>query len=277
MVEERIIRSMEEFQALKAEWGSKTEYEETITALCQEESEVYIEGFCEVCGRDTKFLVDMKWSNGKVVNFRERCVCGQCQLNNRIRYMVAYVLRYYSEGKKIYMCEQVTPAFRAVSKLVKEGDLVGSEYLGNNYSSGSMINNVMHQDVMNLSFDTESFDIYVSADVLEHVWDWRKAIKEAYRVLRKGGRMFLSIPFWDKNEYSIERAKWDGEKNVFLKEPVYHGDPLTKEGALVYTDFGWDVLEFIKECGFSDVYIKAYYSKKYGYLGTMPHFIEIIK
>ena len=33
------------------------------------------------------------------------------------------------------------------------------------------------------------------------------------------------------------------------------------EGALVFWDYGWDMLDWMKEAGFSDAYLQPYYSR----------------
>lgn len=42
-------------------------------------------------------------------------------------------------------------------------------------------------DMQNLSYEDNSFDFMISDQVIEHLEDPKKAIKESYRVLKKGG------------------------------------------------------------------------------------------
>tara|TARA_B100001113_G_scaffold283842_1_gene239005 strand:+ start:502 stop:1308 length:807 start_codon:yes stop_codon:yes gene_type:complete len=55
--------------------------------------------------------------------------------------------------------------------------------------------NIMKDDILNMSFDDNTFDAYLSLGVIEH---WKegpqKAIKEAYRVIKPGGYFFVSTP-----------------------------------------------------------------------------------
>jgi len=53
----------------------------------------------------------------------------------------------------------------------------------------------------NLPFPDESFDLIISFDVLEHISDDQKAIKEMYRVLKRRGKVFLETP-------NRERLSW---------------------------------------------------------------------
>lgn len=45
-----------------------------------------------------------------------------------------------------------------------------------------------------LPYPDESFDVILSHEVLEHVHDDRAAVREAYRVLKPGGRMVVFVP-----------------------------------------------------------------------------------
>jgi hypothetical protein len=53
----------------------------------------------------------------------------------------------------------VTPIYNWFAKQNK--NIVGSEFLGMNIKSGEIINGVMHQDLTNLSFENNSFDLVV--------------------------------------------------------------------------------------------------------------------
>jgi ubiquinone/menaquinone biosynthesis C-methylase UbiE len=48
---------------------------------------------------------------------------------------------------------------------------------------------VQHADARELPFPDESFDVVMSFIMLHHVMDWEKALAEAARVLRPGGRL----------------------------------------------------------------------------------------
>ncbi|MDX9703053.1 MAG: class I SAM-dependent methyltransferase [Candidatus Auribacterota bacterium] len=51
------------------------------------------------------------------------------------------------------------------------------------------------QDVRNLDFTDNYFDAYYSGGVIEHFWEgYDEIINEAYRVLKKNGYLFISVP-----------------------------------------------------------------------------------
>jgi len=46
-------------------------------------------------------------------------------------------------------------------------------------------------DAQKLSYRSNSFDAVFAFDVHHHIEDWRNALAEEYRVLKKGGRLFI--------------------------------------------------------------------------------------
>lgn len=68
-------------------------------------------------------------------------------------------------------------------------------------------------NLLNLPFRPETFDAVICAEVLEHVPDYRSALRELHRVLRPGGRLGLSVP-----RFFPEWVCWVLEEN-------YHRNP----------------------------------------------------
>ena len=59
-------------------------------------------------------------------------------------------------------------------------------------------------DIQNIQFEDERFDLIFCNHVLEHVTDDRKAMSELYRILKPGGRAFLTVPFDPESEKTYE-------------------------------------------------------------------------
>ena len=169
---------------------------------------------------------------------------------------------------QIYMYEQVTAVYKAASKKFK--NLVGSEYISPNINSGEVVNGILHEDAEKLSFKDQSFDFILSCDVFEHVVDYKKCFAEAFRVLRPNGKLCMTLPFYTNMQHTEQRAAINDGELVYLKAPLYHGNPMSEEGSLVFWDYGWDLLDLIKQIGFKDAYLSTFYSKEKGYLGLAP-------
>lgn len=134
------------------------------------------------------------------------------------------------------------------------GNLTGSEYLGHQYASGQVVTSmgqkVRHESMLDLSFPDRSLDLIMHFDVLEHVPDPALALRECHRVLRPGGWLLFSTPFYEELEESIVRARLRDGELIHELEPCYHGNPVDGSGALVFTQFGWDFLPVIRDAGF---------------------------
>jgi ubiquinone/menaquinone biosynthesis C-methylase UbiE len=85
-------------------------------------------------------------------------------------------------------------------------------------------------DAVNLPFADSSFDIIISADVLEHIPNSEQTIKEIYRVLKENGRAFIVIadpsePRFNKVKEHIKRSdqKTDVDywENLFERNGFY--------------------------------------------------------
>jgi hypothetical protein len=233
-----------------------------------------LNGFCIPCNHSARFLVDMKWGGQKIdgswiPNWRERLECPSCKMNNRQRLMAALIKQMLSTTNtmQVYLMEQVTPIYKWAAKNFDRHKIIGSEYLGYEYEGGTVIKGIRHEDVENLSFNNAQVDLIVSNDVFEHVPNPSKAFSECARVLKPGGVMLATIPFHDANELTVVRAKLQTGQLEELLPSVFHGNPVSEKGSLVFTDFGWNFLDQVKAAGFSKVNLEIYSSEIYGHLG----------
>jgi len=228
-----------------------------------------IRGFSYPAEKMVDFQVDYLYSDGIEINWRERVVCPVTGLNNRLRGSVHLIdfelgLRPYHD---IYIAEQVTPLFTFLKN--KFPRLIGSEYLGEDKQPGYINEKQLrHESATALSFEDASLDAYLTFECLEHIPDFKKSFSEAARILRPGGKFMWSVPFADMEYENIIRAFADESGQVHhVLEPEYHGDPVSAEGILCFTHFGWQMLDQVKNAGFDDVYAFVYRSEIFGYLG----------
>ncbi len=83
-------------------------------------------------------------------------------------------------------------------------------------SQGSPIRELLVGDATALPFPDGSFDKVIASEVIEHIPDWRRAIREMARVLRPGGRLVLTTPnrrsWYGLDRFLIEqvlRRRWN--------------------------------------------------------------------
>jgi hypothetical protein len=232
------------------------------------ESVFFISGYSYTAGKQVDFLVDYQHSGGGPINWRERVCCPETYFNNRMRatfHLFDIEMEPYPDSE-IYITEQITPIYTYFKN--RYPNTIGSEFLGEKCSFGCKDENgVRNETITALTFPDQSFDILISLDVLEHVPDYQLAFKECARVLRKGGKMMWSVPFAAGSPKNIVRAKIHNGEIVHILPPEFHGDPLSSEGVLCFQHFGWEMLDQMREAGFSDVYALCFHSSEFGYLG----------
>jgi len=84
-----------------------------------------------------------------------------------------------------------------------------------------LLHNLAIGDMFNLPFKDNSFKIVILADVIEHVFNKKKAIAEVYRVLSKNGIAVVTVP-WKYNPVWHFKLKkiFSGRKDID-KEPIH--------------------------------------------------------
>lgn len=127
---------------------------------------------------------------------------------------------------------------------------IGSEYAPT-LEERAQLFPIEHQDLQALSLDSDSFDVVMSNDVLEHVPDIDRALGEIQRVLRSGGVLIATFPFFYARESGMRKAELRDGKVHHLMPPEYHGNPARPgEGSLVFEIPGWDILARARAAGF---------------------------
>lgn len=110
-------------------------------------------------------------------------------------------------------------------------------------------------------FEDEEFDEIIAKDVLEHLPDTVRVMEEIHRITRKGGKVFLSLPYWNCwqavtdpthirqfNEYTFEF--FDPSKARCQRRPYYS----TARFSIVRQGYG--IVPFMPD--FSIPYLSSY-------------------
>lgn len=224
-------------------------------------------GFCYVCWRQVSFKVERPRVGGEP-NWRETLKCPRCGLINRWRsglHLFDAICKP-SEQDRIYVTEALSPLSKQLSRNYL--NLTSSEYLpGTKLGEVARIRwkPVRNEDITQLTFDDSSFEAILCFDVLEHVPDYRLAISEFQRVLDFNGHLILTVPFSFQQETRVRAIVNAAGKVEHLTDPCYHGDFLSGDGILSYYDFGMELLDELKEVGFSESFLVCYKSNEWGY------------
>ncbi|MFC1871155.1 class I SAM-dependent methyltransferase [Chloroflexota bacterium] len=107
---------------------------------------------------------------------------------------------------------------------------------------------ISEASVLDLPFGSETFDYYLSFGVLEHFIDGpEEGLKEAHRILKKGGMLFLSVPYMNRlnmveTRISAIKQKLLNKENIV--NPTFYEHKFTKkELHLILNGCGFKVLK----------------------------------
>ena len=212
-------------------------------------------------------------------NYRESRVCETCGSNNRMDALAQVLLLIYGHRAssldhslnyfsdlRIHEFTFQGPLFDRLSRL---GRFTFSEFypgVGNGELSAS---GVRCEDIENLTFSDNTFDLVIAQDVLEHVPNPRRGLSEVFRTLAPGGRHIFTVPFNRGVETTVVRTLLEEGVLTYLLPPEYHGDPIRDEGALVFTDFGSDIVALITSVGFQiELFTLENAGKPNGFVGV---------
>lgn len=274
--------SLAEFRAFldatRAQQEQRTACEQ---ALIGPEPGFTVPGTCPVCHGPTTFAVGFQHcftlpDGQRLPNWREHLFCARCHLNSRMRAAITFLLQIAGRGT-LYLTEQITPLYHVLRQ--HRAGIVGSELLRDGTKPGALnAAGIRHEDLTRLTFPARSLGTIATFDVLEHIPDYRAALREIWRCLRPGGNLVMTVPFALNAPATIVRAsvRPDGSIEHHLP-PEYHGDPLDPAGTLCFYHFGWDLLDELRSGGFRDAALYFYWSRDYGLLAGTQFIIHAWK
>jgi SAM-dependent methyltransferase len=201
-------------------------------------------GYCHCCRSNVEFSSNETW-------LRDYYQCSVCHSIPRQRHL-QYVLDCYFPSWETKKIHESSPSNNLIAR-----------YAGENYSFSQFFNDVelgqYHKDTRcenleRLTFNEETFDIFITQDVFEHIFNPEVAAKEIMRVLKKGGAHVFTAPKHKSLRETSARAALVNGKVTYLKEEQYHGNPVGDGRSLVTWDYG-DDFEFLlnKWCGYPTV------------------------
>ena len=195
--------------------------------------------YCPCCDAHLNDFVPGKYVNKpevyditRYVNINQDVVCPVCSSLPRHRILVAWLdenkeliegkrILHFAQEHSVQLWMERTDIHATAADLLRPADL--------------QIN------IEETGLESESYDIIICNHVLEHVNDFRKALKEMYRILTPGGFFICSFPMDPKVELL------DEDPSINTDEERKHRFGQINHNRV----FGMKANEFLKEAGFS--------------------------
>jgi SAM-dependent methyltransferase len=257
-------------------------------------------GRCNVCGNHTSFF----YSDEAL--YRESLVCAHCLTTSRYRSITRGLLRAVREMTGVNAASlaelprslpnaslrvydtQVPFYFQVCSYPLPDLlnrcewiEVQTSVYKPKEARGAALGPNITNQNLEDLAFPDNSFDIVITSDVMEHVRLDYKAHWEIRRVLKLGGVYLFTVPHFRHQVETFYRVAvvdpYDPEKDLYLTEKEYHGDANAEGGGVLsYRSYGTELDRVLSELGFTVDYTKEDFPE-WGIYNTELFFCRLAK
>lgn len=208
----------------------------------------HFSGPCPVCNGNDLCQQDVLWpalinswqlsdTETNYINRQQGYHCKACFNNLRAMALSAAILREYQfQGSLDQFCELNQKL--SVLEINQAGNL--TKHL-KKITSHRLIE-YPEYDMLDLKIESESIDLVIHSDTLEHIPYPERALSECRRVLRNSGKCIFTAP--------IITDRMSRSRNGL--PPSYHGkSDINASDQLVYTEFGADIWKFVIAAGFS--------------------------
>ena len=223
-------------------------------------------GYCPCCDLKTSFISLNAW-------FRDNYQCIRCFSIPRERALMLTIQKYYPNWRTLSIHESSPNNSGASLKLQRQcKNYVASQYFPDK-AIGVCHDGYLNQDLENQTFANETFDLVITQDVFEHVFNPGQAFKEICRTLKPGGAHIFSVPIINRFGKSERWAQKDKAGNVlFMRIPEYHSNTLDRCGSPVSMHWGFDIVDFIRTHTDMETVIEDLYDLEHG---LSAQFLEI--
>ena len=218
-------------------------------------------GYCSICRAQRVFTATGEW-------LRDQYLCAGCGSIPRQRALV-HVLDTIRPDWPALTIHESSPTLDYFARTCRSyscsyffGDTPPGEYKGDQRC----------ENLEALTFANDSFDVFITQDVLEHVVRPAPALGEIMRVLRSGGLHIFTTPKHRDLLESRPRVEPDGQGVRHLLDPVYHGSPIDDGKSLVTWDYGADFERRLRDWS---SYLTSTYVLQDRRLGIDGEFMEV--
>ncbi len=198
------------------------------------------DGYCITCDSETTFCSDNEW-------LRDYYLCKKCRSIPRERALMFCIERFYPNWRELRIHESSPLGRGASTKLKKYCSLYVPTHFLPDFQLGEIHpSGFRNEDLESQTFLDEYFDLVITQDVMEHIFDPARAFAEIGRTLKQGGAHIFTVPLVNKEKPSEVWAQRDVDGNInYIREPEYHGNPVDAKGSLVTMHWGYDICDLI--------------------------------
>lgn len=200
------------------------------------------QGFCPICDQKVMFRAEHTW-------FRDHLLCMGCGSIPRERALMQVIRDFCPNFRELDIHES-SPGGRGVSFLLRN---VCPSYSTSHYfpeitpGQKDPRTSSRCENLESLTFKDSTFDLLLTQDVMEHVFNPEVAFREIARVLRPHGAHIFTVPMVNKTRPSRRRASLNANGEIIHHlEAQYHGNPIDSKGSLVTIDWGFDLAPYVQ-------------------------------
>jgi SAM-dependent methyltransferase len=195
-------------------------------------------GYCPICEKETYFVQFSEW-------LRDYYKCFYCDSIPRQRALISTLNLFVPGWKNLVIHE--SSSWGSASEYIKRNcPQYTHSFFYPDITLGTNYNGNRCENLERMTFPDNSFDLFITQDVMEHVNNPMKAFKEISRVLKPNGIYLFTVPIYQNLSQSSPRIieSEDGQIQT-IKEPIYHGNPIDCKGSIVTYDYGLDISQLI--------------------------------
>jgi len=221
-------------------------------------------GYCVICEHEVIFVEEGDW-------LRDQYKCNDCKSIPRNRALINALNKFYPDWKNLVVHES-SPGGPLSDFIKSAAKNYSASYYFEDVPRGQYKDGFRSEDLTALTFPDATYDLLITSDVFEHVFNPTIAFQEIARVLKPGGAHVFTMPWYREIVHSRPRAEIVEGKIRHILEPVYHGNPISAEGSLVSYDWGKDFCDVIYK---SSGLFTTIYCEKNRYLGLDAEYLEV--
>jgi SAM-dependent methyltransferase len=230
-------------------------------------------GFCPICERETVFRSEDKW-------FRDNLFCLSCETGSIPRERaVMLTIKSVAPNWQALSVHESSPCARGVSlRLQREcAGYVATQFFSD-VPLGTSRRGFRCEDLERQTFENSCFDLVVTQDVMEHVFDPAEAYRQIWRTLRRGGFYIHTTPIFKDRVSTVCRAeRLPGGSIRHLLPAQYHANPIEDSGSLVTFDYGYDLPDLIAKWTAFDVEVRRFNDRRHGIVAEFTDVIVCAK